>query len=56
MAPGGRSVGRSVGGWVGGDGSDARVWVGVDRRWGGCSGWSTGWLVASAGVGGRVGG
>jgi len=44
--------------WV----DSAGVWVEVDRRWeggrgGGCSGWSTGWLlVASAGVGGRTGG
>lgn len=31
---------------MGGDGSVARVWVGVDRRWGGCSGGRrAGWLL-----------
>lgn len=35
---------------MGGDGSVARVWVGVDRRWGGCSGGRrAGWLLVRSG-------
>lgn len=53
--------GRSVGRWVGGDGSVARVWAGVDRHWGGqragwllVRGWTGGWIETRGdGCGGK---